>query len=134
MIAPATITGAPDSPGALSAVATLLQDYPAGLIRAQAESLSRSAGLDEITAHWLWAARSEPIELLAWRITTRHYLWLADRDGRRREICLALMAVASLGGQREHRETYRPQPRPAQRCRCGRCESCDPLAQTWGRN
>ena len=49
-------------------------------------------------------------------------------------ICLATMAVAALASQREHRETYRPQPRPAQRCRCGRCESCDPLAQTWGRN
>lgn len=49
-------------------------------------------------------------------------------------ICLAVMAVASLGGQREQRDTYRQQPRPAQRCRCGRCESCDPLAQTWGRN
>ena len=49
-------------------------------------------------------------------------------------ICLATMAVASLASQREQRDTYRPQPRPAQRCRCGRCESCDPLAQTWGRN
>ena len=49
-------------------------------------------------------------------------------------ITLATMAVASLGGRSEHRETHRPQPRPAQRCRCGRCENCDPLAQTWGRN
>ena len=49
-------------------------------------------------------------------------------------ICLAVMAVAALGGRSEHRETHRPQPRPAQRCRCGRCERCDPLAQTWGRN
>lgn len=47
-------------------------------------------------------------------------------------ICLATMAVAALASQRENRETYRPQPRPAQRCRCGRCEACDPLAQTWG--
>ena len=47
-------------------------------------------------------------------------------------ICLATMAVAALASQREHRDTYRPLPRPLQRCRCGRCESCDPLAQTWG--
>ena len=48
-------------------------------------------------------------------------------------IALATMAVAALASQGEHRDTYRPQARPAQRCRCGQCESCDPLAQTWGR-
>jgi hypothetical protein len=24
-------------------------------------------------------------------------------------------------------------PTPAERCRCGRCEACDPLAETYGR-
>lgn len=100
MIAHATpTTAAPDSPGAVPSVATLLHDHPEGLTRAQAEALSLAAGLDDLTAHWLWAAKSEPIELLAWRITTRHYLWLADRDGRRREILAALEAAGAVAAE-----------------------------------
>ena len=99
MIASATTTTAanPDSP--VPSTAALLQDYPSGLTRAQASELAVACGLDELTAHWLWAAKDEPIELVAWRITTRHYLWLADRDGRRREICAALESAGAVAAE-----------------------------------
>lgn len=50
-------------------------------------------------------------------------------------ISLLVMFVATVGGgtRAGYHHSYKPQPRPSQRCRCGRCESCDPLAQTWGR-
>lgn len=56
---------------------------------------------------------------------------------------LSLMSIASMiyGSiefrgppveLRRSRPWYESPPQRAERCQCGRCETCDPLAQRWG--
>lgn len=114
--------------------ATLLRDYPSGLTRDQATSLSISCGLDDLTSHWLWAASSEPIPLLAWRVTTRHYLWLEDRDGRRRELSARLAAAGAVAAEFETPDGWRYIAHPSSRRRgvwqLSRSDSRGPVGHT----
>lgn len=54
-------------------------------------------------------------------------------------ISLAIMALSSIDlphGPKDKsptRDWYLTPPSRRDRCRCGRCEQCDPLAQQWGR-
>lgn len=54
-------------------------------------------------------------------------------------ISLCLMALSSIDlpqGPKDKARTsdwYLTPPARRDRCRCGRCEQCDPLAQSWGR-
>lgn len=55
-------------------------------------------------------------------------------------LTLATMTVATIWANSpaapRDRRAERPwyeQPQREEKCRCGRCERCDPLAQSWGR-
>lgn len=50
------------------------------------------------------------------------------------QVALGCMVAGSLGPAGQRRQMREYQSRPRERCRCGNCEQCDPLAPTWGGN
>lgn len=83
----------------LPTLAELAAEYPDGLSPHGAAALAEYHGLDEITAHWLFALRGPVVAVASWRSTVAHCLRLADRAGRRAELRERLEGLRAVAAE-----------------------------------